>query len=107
MPESVRDRLADVHPQMAGFGPQKSGLLVGQLIARAFDYAGLEVKEAAAAMGYAEPTTVYRWLSGREQPNFDKLLTLGEKFQEGLVIGLATACASVRVETTVRVERRA
>jgi hypothetical protein len=107
MAPSVPDRLADVHPRMVGFDPQKAGILAGRIIERALDYAGLEVKEAAATMGYGDATTLYRWIAGKEAANFDKLWLLGEKFQEGLVIGLATACRTLRVRTTIEAERSA
>lgn len=112
MASSVADRLAGVHPPMLGMGPksarfeakadpQTSGLIVGQIIARALDYAGLEVKEAAARMGYSDPTTLYRWLAGKEAANFDRLFQLGDKFREGLALGVASACPTLRVRWTV------
>lgn len=105
MGSSVADRLADVHPRMLGMGakgdPQKTGLVVGQLLARALDYAGIEVKEAAARMGYGDPTTLYRWIAGKEQPNFEKLSLLGDKFNEGVALGFASSCRTLRVRWTV------
>lgn len=105
MASTMADPRLDVHPRMVGMGakaePRNSGIVTGQIVARALDYAQIEVKEAAATMGYTDTTTLYRWIAGKEQPNFEKLALLGDKFTEGIALGFASACPRLRVRWTV------
>lgn len=114
MPSSVLDSLASAHRPNLKMGAdadlRKKAIacpVIGKAIARAMRHAEIEPKQAAADMGYSDPAIVYRWFAGKESPNLDKLWSLGEKFQQGLVIALAHVCTTgVKVETTVTVSEQ-
>jgi ribosome-binding protein aMBF1 (putative translation factor) len=81
---------------------------IGQAIDAALKRAGLTQKEAAYLMGYENQSLLARWISGVETPQFARLWTLGESFQQALVIELASACqVGVKVRTTIELEQSA
>ena len=74
--------------------------IIGPAVTFALQYAHISVKEAAVRTD-RPLTSIYRWQSGMEQPNFDALWTLGEDFEHGLFLALGRACPSMRVGTTL------
>lgn len=112
MSDSVRDLRAVPHPRTLGMRLRcnhsalrhharlQAPHVIGPAVASALQYAGISVKEAAARTG-RPITSIYRWQSGVEQPNFDALWTLGEDFEHGLFLALGRACPSMRVGTTL------
>lgn len=102
--------LDNVHPQMLrvrGEGDRKKladlKSIVGRVVERTFELAGVSKQEAAYAMGYSDPGTVSRWCAGTERAQFDKLLAV-EVLRGPLVQALAeaTGAAEVRTEITIR-----
>lgn len=78
---------------------------VGQAVQRAISLVGWSVKEAADHIG-RERAQVSRWIAGTETPQFAKLWTLGERFQQELVIALAELVPCVSVRTQITLERK-
>ena len=113
MNPKVANRLADVHPQMLraeGEGRRKELAdlrpVIGELVSRALQLAGVTKQEAAFRMRYSDPGTVSRWCSGVERPAFDKLFTI-EGFEVAWVLAIAERNRGIVVETVVRIRRRA
>jgi hypothetical protein len=81
---------------------------IGAAIESALDYADLTRQEAAFRMGYADETSLARWISGAEPPNLAKLIDLGPRFEQGLLIAIGRGCGlGVRVKTTIELEATA
>lgn len=82
--------------------------VIGRAIETALANAQIEKKAAAYAMGYGDnQASLSNWIRGAETPQFAKLWELGERFQQELVIALASACSvGVEVRTVVTLERR-
>lgn len=120
MNDSMRDRLADVHPQMlraSSERPARAGesdckkvadlrTVIGRLVERALEIAGVRKQEAAFQMGYSDQGTVSRWCSGVERPLFDKLFMV-EGFEDAWMLALAERNPQMEVETRILVRRRA
>lgn len=111
MDSIVNDRLADLHPQMLrarGEADRKKLAdlrpVVGRLVERALELAGLSKQETAFAMGYSDAGTISRWCSGVERPLFDKLFTV-PGFQDAYVLALAEGNPRMEVETIVKIRR--
>jgi hypothetical protein len=107
----VKDRLAGVHPQMVRAQSETERkkvadlrLVVGRLVERALELAGLSKQETAFAIGYSDAGTISRWCSGIERPLFDKLFTV-PGFQEAYVLALAEGNPRMDVETIVTIRR--
>jgi ribosome-binding protein aMBF1 (putative translation factor) len=102
-------RLDDVRPVQAKADLKKVETdwqpLIGAVVSRAFQLAGLTQKEAAAAID-RNPAQVSRWCSGQERPQFDVLFAV-EALRVPLVIALAGLIDGVAVETTIHVRRPA
>lgn len=77
----------------------------GQALEWALDHARIEPKDAAGRMGYTDPAVIYRWFSGKERLQLDKLRSaLGEKFFGKFLVALMQTCDGVEVETSIRLK---
>jgi transcriptional regulator with XRE-family HTH domain len=83
--------------------------LIGGAIEWALSYAGLTKQQAADRMGYgSNQAPISRWISGLETPQLAKLWTLGDEFQNGLLIAMSRICRrrTVRVRTVISLSER-
>jgi hypothetical protein len=113
MPSNVAQRLASVHPRMSAMrgeslrrnpANEHQRRVVGGEIDAALTFANISRKAAAHEMGYADDSTINRWISGAENPNFAKLYELGPTFRRGLLVAQARSIgAGVAVQTVVTV----
>lgn len=108
---SLKDRLDAVQPQMLraeheGDCKKVADLrrVIGQLVERALELAGVRKQEAAFQMGYSDPGTVSRWCSGVERPLFDKLFVI-DGFEGAWILALAERNSEMQVETIVKIRR--
>lgn len=113
MAASVADRLKHVHPQMlrVGTDPDRKKFaelrpVIGRLVERALEIAGLSKQEAAFAMGYADSGVISRWCSGAERPLFDKLFAI-DRFEDAWLVALAERNPRAQVVTQVLLQRSA
>lgn len=74
---------------------------LGRVLDRALQLAGITKQQAASDLGYSDQSAISRWISGVENPRFDKLITLAG-FGEGMLQALGEEFGRV----TVIVERR-
>lgn len=80
---------------------------LGPVIARAFALAGLTSDQAAREMGYADATTVAKWIGNTEPPQIARIWSV-RQLRVGLLVALAEhADEQVEVRTTVTVRRQA
>lgn len=78
---------------------------IGAAVARAFQFAGLSQKEAAAAVGH-DQAQVARWISGAERPQMDALFAV-EALRGPLVIAFAGLSEDIEITTTIAIRRSA
>lgn len=118
MSEQSTDALAGVHPQMLaaqgctdrtslGADPRRA---IGRVIERGLARAGLTKQEVSFRLGYADQSTVGRWVSGMERPHFDRLLAL-EDLRKPLLIELCRTCGATELthilwDESVKVQAR-
>ena len=78
---------------------------IGQAVERAITLARLTKQDVAFRMGYADQSTLARWISGVETPSFARLWMV-EDLRAPLAVALAEL-AQCEVETVVRIKRTA
>lgn len=106
--EAVRNRVA-----LRGEGVRNKGanpedaVALGKAIGFALRHADLTPQEAAHAMGYADESSLCRWLKGdpHDTPKMAKLLAL-PRFREGFALACARECPDVVVKTTIEIPDR-
>lgn len=114
MSSTLRDRLANVHPQMlrasSDRDPQKLAearrAAIGDDVERALALLGLTKQEAAHALGYRDAGVISRWCSGIERPQFDKLFAL-EGFEDAWLVVLAKRNPRMAVRTVIEIRESA
>jgi hypothetical protein len=95
--EGLRKKLADPQIRHA----------LGRAIERALQLADMTKSQASQEMGYGEnQAPISRWISGVENPQFDKLFTI-ERLREPLVIAIAEMAGTIEVRTTLTIRRTA
>ena len=114
----MADRLAGVHPQMLR-APSEAERerseadrkklvdlrrVIGRLVERALELAGVSKQEAAHHMGYADQGVVSRWCSAVERPLFDKLFGI-DGFELAWIVAMAERNPQMQVHTTVTIPR--
>lgn len=83
-----------------------SDAYLGRVVERAIALAGLTKDQAGREMGYANASTISRWLSGEESVQLGRVWAV-EALRMPLIQALAEAAESgVVVETTVRLRRQ-
>lgn len=116
MASNLAQRLAGIHPRnlaMRGEGVRKKVASeaarreLGACIAEGLADAGYTPKSAGLSMGYADDTTVNRWINGADEtPNIAKLDELPRlpgrpSFKRAFSIARARRCDELRVTTTI------
>jgi hypothetical protein len=81
------------------------GRLVGQVIGRALELAGLSRQEVAFTMGYADESSLCRWIAGVETPQFARLWQVAP-LRPALVLAWAEHTEDIEVTTQISVRRR-
>lgn len=112
MPRSISQQLDAVHPRMIamrGEGLRRNPAIAddrrqqGEEIDTALKAAKITRQEAAYQLGYADASSIDRWIAGTENPNFAKLRTLGPRFRRQLWLAQAESIGGVRIEHVVRI----
>jgi hypothetical protein len=111
MPQSVPQRLTDVHPQMLRStlvaDPQRLGeddrrRGIGQCFAAALERSGITKQQASGLMGYSDQGVIGRWISGQERVQIDKCLLLGAEFVFEFAAAIVEKDPHVVVEKSLR-----
>lgn len=113
MAENRSSALATVKPKMVAASlrsqakadpkPLGGDRLLGSAIERALVLANLSKQEVSFRMGYRDQSSISKWISGKESPQFDKLWAI-EELRESLIEALA-ALAGCRVRKTISLRR--
>lgn len=97
---------AEAKPDPKPLGEVCFRRVIGRAIECALEASGISKQEASYAMGYANQSSLAKWISGEETPQFAKLWSI-PRLRTPLVIALASACdTDVEVRTVVTVMQR-
>lgn len=78
--------------------------VIGERIERALILANLSKQEASFLMGYADQSTLSRWIAGVERAQMDRLFAIPQ-LRVPLVVAFAELAEGVQVSTTITIRQ--